>query len=157
MLAKRTCWTKLGLSFAMTSSSSAGNRFACAAAIATLESIRLEGLCGNSEKQGKRFMQALSRLALVYPQVLRSVTGRGLLLGIDVPNQKAAFEIIVECARRGVLMMSAFLNRTRILIEPPLCIDDDQVDEVSRILEQVCELVSQKYYGKVRSTVTGIQ
>jgi putrescine aminotransferase len=141
MLAKRKWWKKFGLSFAMTSSSSAGNGFACAAGLATLEVVQSENLCANAERQGRRLRQALDGLSSLHPELLRGVTGRGLLLGLHTASQKAAYEIAAHCVRDGILMMPAFLDRACILIEPPLCIDDAQIDEVLKGVQRACEAV----------------
>ena len=141
LLAKRKWWSRFGLSFAMTSSSSGGNGFASAAGIATLNVIQSENLCENAERQGKRLLRNLIDLPSLHPEVVQSVSGRGLLVGLHITNQKLAFEVIAQCAQRGVLLMSAFLDRTRILIEPPLCITDAQVDEISGVLRQIFDKV----------------
>lgn len=145
MVAKRQWWTKFGLSFAMSSSSAAGNRFACAAGLATLDVIQAEKLCENAEKQGQRLQQELARLSSMYPELVEAVTGRGLLVGLRTPSPKVAHEIAAHCVRRGVLMMPAFLDRARILIEPPLCIDDAQIGEVLSALEQACHAVAERH------------
>jgi len=139
VLAKRKWWAKFGLSFAMTSSSAAGNRLACAAGLATLDIIRSESLIENAENQGRRLMQGLMSLAQLRPELVRSVSGQGLLVGIHTAEQRVAYQITAECVRRGVLVMPAFLDRSCILIEPPLCIDKAQVDEVLRVLHQACD------------------
>lgn len=139
MLAKRKWWKKFGLSFAMTSSSSAGNGFACAAGLATLEVIQSENLCANAERQGRRLREALDGLSSLHPELLGSVTGRGLLLGLHAASQKVAYEIAAHCVHNGILMMPAFLDRACILIEPPLCINDAQIDEVLGGVQQACE------------------
>jgi len=142
VMAKQKWWTKFGLSFAMTSSSSAGNGLACAAGLATLEVIQSENLCTNAERQGRRLQQALAGVSSTHPELVRSVTGRGLLLGLHTASQKVAHELAAHCVRHGVLMMPAFLDRKCILIEPPLCINDAQTDEVAWGLQQACDAVS---------------
>ncbi len=145
MLAKRKWWTKLGLSFAMTSSSAAGNGLACAAGLATLDVMQSENLCANAERQGRRLQQALEGLSSAHPELVRRVTGRGLLLGLHAASQKVAFEIAAHCIRNGVLIMPAFLDRARILIEPPLCINDAQIDEVLWRLQQACDAINTRH------------
>jgi putrescine aminotransferase len=141
MVAKRKWWAKFGLSFAMTSSSAAGNALACAAGLATLEVVQSDDLCANAERQGSRLRHALDGLSSLHPELLRGVTGRGLLLGVHTASQKVAYEIAAHCVRHGILMMPAFLDRACLLIEPPLCIDDTQIDEVLGGVQQACEAV----------------
>jgi putrescine aminotransferase len=142
LIAKRKWWTKFGLSFAMTSSSAAGNSLACAAALAAIEVIQSEDLCSNAEKQGGRLLQALLELTTTFPDAIRGVTGRGLLLGLHTASPRAAFEIAAECLRSGVLIMPAFLDRATLLIEPPLCIDENQIDQVSSTLQHAFRTLS---------------
>ncbi len=144
LVANRKWWAKFGLSFAMTSSSSAGNGLACAAALAAIEVIQSENLCSNAEQQGWRLLQSLSDLALAYPTLLRGVTGRGLLLGLHTASLKVASMIAAECLRRGVLIMPAFLDRSSLLIEPPLCISTNQIDLVAAALKEACAAVLAK-------------
>ncbi len=138
MVARRKWWTKFGLSFPMTSSSAAGNIFACAAGLATLDVIESENLCANAERQGSRLHPAMVELSSKYPALIRGVTGRGLLLGLHMESQKLAHELVTLCVRGGVLLMPAFLDRKRILIEPPLCIDDAQTDQVIQAISEAC-------------------
>ena len=142
VMAKQKWWTKFGLSFAMTSSSSAGNGLACAAGLATLEVIQSENLCANAERQGRRLQQALAGLSATHPELVRSVTGRGLLLGVHTTSQAVGQEIAAHCLRHGILIMPAFLDRRCLLIEPPLCINDAQIDAVVSGLEQACNAIS---------------
>jgi putrescine aminotransferase len=142
MVAKKKWWTRFGLTFAMTSSSAAGNSFACAAGVATLNVIRTEKLSENAEKQGARLQEHLRKLCARYPEVLRDVTGRGLLLGLHTANQKTASEIIVHCLGSGVFLMPALLAQSSILIEPPLCIKEEQVSRVLYAIENACEALA---------------
>jgi len=126
--ARRKLWSKVGLSFPMSSSSGGGNAPACAAAIAVLEALASEDLCVQAERKGERILSALTDLARDFPEVITGVSGRGLLIALHTPSLKMANEIVRGCLRRGVLMMAAFCNRTSILIEPPLCIEDELVE-----------------------------
>jgi len=141
MLARERWWAKFGLSFPMSSSSGAGNALACAAGVATIDVIRYENLCANAKRQGQRLRQALVDLSAAFPDLIRGVSGRGLLLGLHAVNRQIAHGITVHCLRYGVLMMPAFLDRACILIEPPLCIDEGQVDSVLRALQAACSSI----------------
>lgn len=145
VMAKRKWWTKFGLSFAMTSSSGAGNRFACVAGLATLDVIHSEKLCSNAERQGQCLKQGLVGLCSTFPAALRGVTGRGLLLGLHTASRKVAYEIAAHCVRLGVLILPAFLDRTCLLIEPPLCINDAQTAAVLSALQHACDAVEPRH------------
>jgi len=120
IVARRWLWDRFGLSFPMSSSSAAGNAPACA------------------EDEGSRLAGAVSDMVQRYPEVVSGTSGKGLLLALHTPSPRIAAALIRECARRGVLVMTAFCHRTRVLIEPPLVISGKQVDDViSRLSEGI--------------------
>ena len=128
--ARRGLWGKVGLSFPMSSSSGGGNAPACAAALAVLDVVEQEDLCGQAERKGRRLFAALARLAEACPSVVTGYSGRGLLAALHTPNIRIANELVRRCLQRGVLVMPAFCNRSRILIEPPLGIEDELLETV---------------------------
>ena len=130
MTARRELWGKFGFSFAMSSSSGAGNAPACAAGVATLDVVESEELCQRAWTQGEKLREAMMGLVRDFPGVVKSVSGRGLLLALHAHTTKQALAIITHCIGKGVVLMAAFLDRTRILIEPPLCITDAQLEQV---------------------------
>lgn len=134
--ARRKFWGRFGFSFPMSSSSGAGNASACAAGLATLEVIEQEGLCESAGRAGKRFAEGLDSIVIDFPELLRGYSGRGLLLSLHTDNMKTSSAIVAACARKGVLIMAAFCDRTRLLIEPALCIEDALVDEVLEVLRE---------------------
>jgi putrescine aminotransferase len=139
MTARRRLWGRFGLSFPMSSSSGAGNAPACAAAVATLEVMEREGLAGKAARSGARILEAIAALQAEYPSVVRGVSGRGLLLALHTDGFKTAADLVSGCIRRGVLVMAAFCDRSRVLIEPPLAIADAEVDAVLLALREAVE------------------
>lgn len=134
VVARRSVWGKFGLSFPMSSSSGAGNAPASAAAFAALELVRSDNLSARAEQQGNRLTKGLQSIAAEHSEKICGVSGKGLLIGIATTHPKIASELVTQCARRGVLVMTAFCDRTKILIEPPACISDEQVDEVLQVI-----------------------
>ncbi len=130
MTARRDLWGKLGFSFAMSSSSAGGNAPACAAGLATLDVVESEELCQRAASQGEKLWQAMTGLVREFPGVAQGVSGRGLLLALHTHTAKQALAIITHCISKGVVLMAAFLDRTRILIEPPLCLTDPELEQV---------------------------
>lgn len=64
-----------------------GNHLACAAALAVLEVIELEKLMDNAAATGNYLMTELGSL-----QLLQNVRGSGLMIGFDVPEDKASLK-----------------------------------------------------------------
>ena len=140
LTARRKLWGRFGFSFPMSSSSGAGNAPACAAAVATLEVIERERLPEKALRSGARIVRTLQQLAADHPGIVHGFSGAGLLLALHADGPKASTAIVQGCAQRGVLVMAAFCDRNRILIEPPLSISDEEVDIV---LNAVAETVQQ--------------
>jgi putrescine aminotransferase len=134
LIAKRRLWGRFGLSFPMSSSSAAGNAPACRAALATLEVVEEEQLCRNASEMGDNLLAGLQSLVEECPNVFRKVSGRGLLVGLHASNANLAFKVVQGCIQRGVLVMTSYLDRSRIIIEPPLCITKPQIDNVTQAL-----------------------
>lgn len=59
-----------------------GNHLACAAALAVLEVMELEGLMKMAEENGSYLMNRLKEI-----EGVQNVRGRGLMIGFDVPEQ----------------------------------------------------------------------
>lgn len=135
LMARRAVWDSVGYHFAMSSSSGAGCAPACAAALAALDTIEREDLCARATLRGEQLVSGLSRLVAAFPKVAVGFSGRGLLMALHTDSLKSATEIVMHCIRRGVLLMMAFCDRTSVLIEPPLCITETQMDKVLDALE----------------------
>jgi putrescine aminotransferase len=136
VVARRNQWHRFGASFPMASSSAAGNSLACAAALATLDVIASEDLCHQADRKGQWLRAELENLAREFPERITGVSGRGLLLAIHTPNPKIAAALTIQAIQRGLLIMPAFCQRAKILVEPPLSIPDDLLKQALVILRE---------------------
>ncbi len=109
-----------------------GNPLACAAAIATLTTLRDQGLVRQAALNGAWFAERLRALEL---DSVREVRGRGLMLGMELRGRVTpALKALQE---NGVLGLPAGLNTLRLL--PPLIINREQlqviVDAIAKVLD----------------------
>ena len=105
-----------------------GNPVACAGAISILKRIDCKLL--NEVKQKSQYIiDTLSKCNSV-----KSVTGKGLMLGIE--TVKDVGQIIAECQQRGVLVIKA-KNKVRLL--PALNIPFEELEKAIKILCKVIE------------------
>ena len=104
-----------------------GNPVCCAGAISTLSRLTEEVL------EGVRERSALIVNTLTGKPGIKSVTGMGLMLGID--TEKPAGDVIKACMERGVLVLSAH-GKVRLL--PALNIPMDQLQSALEIITRVC-------------------
>jgi len=120
-----------------------GNPISCAAALATIEVIREEGLIDNAKRNGKYMLARLGELRTKYPSI-GDVRGIGLMIGIELtvpgtdrhPNTAAAKKVLNECLSRGLLTYPCGRRSQVIRLSPPLTITENQIDEGVEILDQ---------------------
>ena len=111
-----------------------GNAVACAAAIATLDVIRDEGLVENARVRGEELAAGLRKVAVEHP-VVGDVRGLGLMVGCEftgadrAPDAATAVRAQRAAADRGLLLLlcGAWGNVVRMI--PPLVVDAGQVEE----------------------------
>ena len=104
-----------------------GNPVACAGAITVLEAMTDEFLSEISAK-GDYIRQKLAEIDEV-----KSVTGLGLMLGIELKTKNAG-EIAKKCCENGLLILTA-KNKLRML--PPLVITKEEIDKGINILKNI--------------------
>jgi len=107
-----------------------GNPLACAAATATLNVLRDEGLFAQATRVGDYF-QAQVR-ALNSPKI-RDVRGRGLMIGVEL--RERATKYLRALQEHGVICLSAGATTLRFL--PPLLLTEAEVDRAVAILGEV--------------------
>jgi 4-aminobutyrate aminotransferase/(S)-3-amino-2-methylpropionate transaminase len=120
-----------------------GNPVACAAALAAMETMEAEDLCGRARQIEALFMPRLRDLAGKF-DVIGEVRGRGAMLAIELvsggadktPNPALTGALNAYCHSQGVVTLTAgtFGNVLRFL--PPLSAGDDLLNEGLDILEQ---------------------
>jgi acetylornithine/N-succinyldiaminopimelate aminotransferase len=120
-----------------------GNPLAMAVGNAVIDEVAQPEFLEHVRRVAGRLTQGLSMLADEYPDVIETVRGRGLFLGLKckAPNT----DIQKALMAKGLLTVAAGDNVVRLL--PPLIISEDEAaDAVSRI-ESVCAALSQSRKG----------
>lgn len=128
--ARPKVWDKYITSPFLHTSTFGGNPLACAAAIAAVSVIREEGLLSRAEQSGYYFMGKLTELAKAYPEVIAQVRGKGLMIGIELTKEGIGGLIMSEMIDKGVLIAYTLNNPKVMRIEPPLIIEQEQIDYV---------------------------
>jgi 4-aminobutyrate aminotransferase len=109
-----------------------GNPVACAAALATLDLVERE-LAANAAAVGEHLSGALAELAARQPLV-DQVRGRGLMIGIDLPDHDHAAELERACFERGLLVLTC--GERSIRLAPPLVVTPGQADTAVSIMDE---------------------
>ncbi len=110
-----------------------GNPLACAAALATLETLRDEKIVDKVFESGVFLLAGLNRLKLSFPKIIADIRGLGLMVGVDLKIPVG--EVVGACLRRRLLVGSAGDNTLRIT--PPLIIEKAEIETLLRILTEV--------------------
>jgi predicted acetylornithine/succinylornithine family transaminase len=101
-----------------------GNPLACAAALASLETLLEDNIIIQAvERLGNHFLQRLEGLREKYHFVL-NVRGKGLLVGMEIDFDGK--EIVSACLKEGYLINCTMNTVLRFM--PPLIITEDEID-----------------------------
>lgn len=111
-----------------------GNAVACAAALATLEVIREEGLVENARQRGAQLRHNLTGLAPDYPEI-GDIRGLGLMQGVYIvdsrgkPDGERAGRLLKAAEQRGLLLIRCGAYGGQVVRWlPPLIVTADQID-----------------------------
>lgn len=102
-----------------------GNPISCAGGLAVLRKVNSEGFLDEVAEKGQYIREKL----LNSPEVA-SVSGMGLMIGIELKNKKAA-DIVKAALDKGLLLLTA---KTKVRLLPPLTITYEEIDKGLEIL-----------------------
>lgn len=115
----------------------------CAAGRAVLQVIDDEQLQANAKKVGTKLKESLERLHQRH-EIVGDVRGRGLMLGIELvtdrksktPATELTAEIFEKTRENGLILSKSGANRNMLRMVPPMCLSEDDIDEVTDALER---------------------
>lgn len=118
-----------------------GNPVACAAAIATIETIRDQGLLSRCRELGER---AMARLRSMQERrtLIGDVRGMGLMIGVELvepggtPAGSACERFLEWCRERGLLVINCGPDRNVLRLVPPLTISDGELEQALTIIDE---------------------
>ena len=136
-----------------------GHPLACAAAVASIEAFREEGIVQNSAAMGEVLAEELPGLAERHPSI-GDVRGRGLFWGLELVRNRETREPLVpfnaaaEAAAPILRLTKAALERglylfvhwNVVVVCPPLTITREELDEGLAALDDVL-VIADEYYA----------
>jgi 4-aminobutyrate aminotransferase len=123
-----------------------GNAVACAAALATLEVIRDEGLVENARVRGAQLLDGLRKVAADHPAI-GDVRGLGLMVGSEFttpdgqPDTQTAQRAQRAAGERGLLLLTCGAWSQVVRMIPALVVTAEQVDEAVQIWAEAVRAV----------------
>ena len=112
-----------------------GNPLAMSVGNAVIDMILKKGFLSNVQKISKYFFLKLNELLAQYPNIIKEVRGKGLLIGIKIGVDQTNF--INKLLENKLLTIRAAENVVRLL--PPLNVKKKDIDLAIAILNKVCK------------------
>src|SRR2546421_2679249 len=109
-----------------------GNPLACAAALATIETIDADGLLARAEQIGERFRRRFEALRPRCPAI-HEIRIKGAMIGVELTVDGAP--VVKGCLERRLLINCTHTTVLRLL--PSLTLTDAELDEGCGIIEEV--------------------
>jgi len=104
-----------------------GNPLACAAGLATIETIESEDLVGRAETLGAILKRGLEDVKKANPELISEVRGVGLMLGVEFSMDEVGELCIGQMTKRGLIAAYTLNNPRVIRFEPPLIVNEAQI------------------------------
>src|SRR5688500_9573454 len=135
-----------------------GHPLACAAAVASIEAFREEGIVEHAAELGPAFEQGLGELADRHPSI-GDVRGLGCFWGVELVRDRETREPLVpfnatgEAAAPIMRVAKAALDRglylmvrwNLVLVCPPLTVTPEEVDEGLAVLDEALAIADEYY------------
>lgn len=112
----------------------ANNPLAMRAGNAVMDIMLAGGFFKNVIKIGDYLKTELEKIAAEFPEVIKEIRGKGLMLGIKVEGDSKEF--VTKLREKKLLTVAAAENVVRIL--PPLIIEKEHVDEAINLISTLC-------------------
>ena len=111
-----------------------GNPLAMAIGNTVIDIVSSEKFLKNVKNVSKYFLLKLNKIKDEYPNLIKEIRGRGLLIGIQLHVDQAKF--IKKLMDNKLLTIRAAENVVRIL--PPLNVKKNEINQALRIIKKVC-------------------
>ena len=111
-----------------------GNPLAMSVGNEVMDIISNKKFLNNIKILSKYFLKNLNHLKDKYPNIIKQIRGKGLLLGIQLHKDQTLF--IKKLMENKLLTIKAAENVIRIL--PPLNVKKSEIDTALKVIDRVC-------------------
>jgi 4-aminobutyrate aminotransferase len=116
-----------------------GNPVSLAALLATVRLLE-NGLMANAVVRGRQLMDGLRPLVERFPDLVKDVRGKGLMVGIQFDSGTTAHAVEMQAFDRGLLVLGAGEDCVRM--SPPLVVSEAEAATAIRIFSEAVEHVA---------------
>ncbi|CAZ97810.1 aspartate aminotransferase family protein [Zobellia galactanivorans] len=110
-----------------------GNPVIASACLATLKEITETQLIADTLKK-----EALVRKLLKH-RLIKEIRGKGLMLALIMENAEIANHVILNCAKRGLILFWLLFEPRAVRISPPLTMSTEEIESGCGIILEVLE------------------
>ena len=125
-----------------------GNPLACAVGNGVLDVLLEDGFFERTEETSSLLHDKLQQLAKAFPDLIREVRGKGLMLGLRLADDYVNAEVVNRLIEHGLLTIPAGDNVLRLL--PPLIIGPAEIEEAVATLEEQFATITNSHQENVR-------
>ena len=111
-----------------------GNPLAMTVGNSVMDIISNKKFLKNVKSISKYFLLNLNKIKIEYPNIIKEIRGRGLLIGIQLKTDQTEF--IKKLMDNNLLTIRAAENVVRIL--PPLNVKKNEINQSLKIIKKVC-------------------
>ena len=115
-----------------------GNPVIAAAALATLREITGTTLIPDTLKK-----EAIFRERLTHP-LIREIRGRGLMLCLIMESSEIANDLVLSCARKGLVLFWLLFEKKAVRITPPLTISEAEIEAGCALILEVLDSIHRR-------------
>ncbi len=112
-----------------------GNPLAMAIGNTVIDIVSSKKFLKNIKNLSRYFFYELNKIKDTYPNIIKSIRGRGFLIGIQLHKDQTNF--INKLMKNRLLTIRASENIIRIL--PPLNVKKNELDQALKIISKVCK------------------
>ena len=115
-----------------------GNQLACSVALAVMKEVAKKSFLSKVQSNGTFLKGELKKIKKKFPNLVSSIKGKGLLLGIELKISTQKFCILAR--EKKLLLVPAANNVVRLL--PPLNVKKDEINMAIKIIQKCLEALS---------------
>ena len=135
---------------AISSTWGGGHVLDLALSMKTIETIKKQKLLSKNAKLGKYMLKRLNEIETISAQ-----RGLGLMLAFDMSNKTARDHMVIECARKGLLVLGCARKSVRII--PPYVTSEEDAERGLDIIEEVSRKIKAKGFAPTGKICTFMQ
>lgn len=115
-----------------------GNQLACSVALAVIKEVAKKSFLLKVQSNGNFLKEELKKIKKKFPNLVSSIKGKGLLVGVELKISTQKFCILAR--EKKLLLVPAANNVVRLL--PPLNVKKDEINMAIKIILKCLEALS---------------